>query len=400
MTIKFNNVYLKEVSAVAGLDEKEGNFGKLYDKTYDDYYLGEKTFEQAEIKMINDSVNILLNKANMKMDDIDVILGADLLNQITPNSYASVLFNRPFMGVYNACASVCEEIIMASSLLQNKNINNVICNTSCHNMTAERQYRNPVEYGCPKPKRSTFTVTGCASNILSKEKSSIKVTSASIGTTTDLGVTDVYDMGSVMAPSAARVIFEHLTDTKTKVSDYDLILTGDLGVYGNYLATHYFKMQGYDVLNEVGVYDNGNLLTRADIFFIDSNGIRNYCEVKAAFQIIDNIRNYKDNSLEKTGYYKNLDAEIIKYKKIGEKLIKQVKKLSKDGSLVNVIIFDGCYMDEIIKQELKDLDANIITLNVNIYDLEENIKKNVLRILSYFSKNVTINIDCKGKKNR
>lgn len=169
MTIKFNNVYLKEVSAVAGLDEKEGNFGKLYDKTYDDYYLGEKTFEQAEIKMINDSVNILLNKANMKMDDIDVILGADLLNQITPNSYASVLFNRPFMGVYNACASVCEEIIMASSLLQNKNINNVICNTSCHNMTAERQYRNPVEYGCPKPKRSTFTVTGCASNILSKE---------------------------------------------------------------------------------------------------------------------------------------------------------------------------------------------------------------------------------------
>lgn len=246
MTIKFNNVYLKEVSAVAGLDEKEGNFGKLYDKTYDDYYLGEKTFEQAEIKMINDSVNILLNKANMKMDDIDVILGADLLNQITPNSYASVLFNRPFMGVYNACASVCEEIIMASSLLQNKNINNVICNTSCHNMTAERQYRNPVEYGCPKPKRSTFTVTGCASNILSTEKSSIKVTSASIGTTTDLGVTDVYDMGSVMAPSAARVIFEHLTDTKTKVSDYDLILTGDLGVYGKEILSLYM-IEAYDI---------------------------------------------------------------------------------------------------------------------------------------------------------
>ena len=155
-----------------------------------------------------------------------------------------------------------------------------------------------------------------------------------------------------------------------------------MGVYGNYLATHYFKMQGYDVLNEVGVYDNGNLLTRADLSFIDSNGIRNYCEVKAAYQIIDNIRNYKDNSLEKTGYYKNLDAEIIKYKKIGEKLIKQVKKLSKDGSLVNVIIFDGCYMDEIIKQELKNLDANLITLNVNIYDLEENIKKKAKRVLA------------------
>ena len=173
-----------------------------------------------------------------------------------------------------------------------------------------------------------------------------------------------------------------------------------LGVYGNYLATHYFKMQGYDVENEVGVYDNGNLLTRADISFIDSNGRRNYCEVKAAFQIIDNIRNYKDNSLDRTGYYKDLDAEIIKYKKIGEKLIRQVEKLSKDGSLVNVIVYDGCYMDEIIKQKLKELGANIITLDVNIYDLEENIKKNVLRISDYFNNNVTANIDYKGKKKR
>lgn len=173
-----------------------------------------------------------------------------------------------------------------------------------------------------------------------------------------------------------------------------------LGVYGNYHATNYFKKQGYDVENEVGVYDNGNLLTRADISFIDSNGRRNYCEVKAAFQIIDNIRNYKDNSLDRTGYYKDLDAEIIKYKKIGEKLIRQVEKLSKDGSLVNVIVYDGCYMDEIIKQKLKELGANIITLDVNIYDLEENIKKNVLRISDYFYNNVTANIDYKGKKKR
>ena len=173
-----------------------------------------------------------------------------------------------------------------------------------------------------------------------------------------------------------------------------------LGVYGNYHATNYFKKQGYDVENEVGVYDNGNLLTRADISFIDSNGRRNYCEVKAAFQIIDNIRNYKDNSLDRTGYYKDLDAEIIKYKKIGEKLIRQVEKLSKDGSLVNVILYDGCYMDEIIKQKLKELGANIITLDVNIYDLEENIKKNVLIISDYFYNNVTANIDYKGKKKR
>ena len=246
MTINFDNVYLKEVSAVAGKDEREGNFGDLYDKTYDDYYIEEKTFEQAEMKMLDDSVQIILKKSNLSLDNIDVIIGADLLNQVTVNSYTSVKFNRPFLGVYNACASVCEEFIIGASLLQNKNINNVLLNLTSHNMTAERQYRNPVEYGCPKPKRSTFTVTGAASAIISKDKSKIKVSSATIGTTTDKGVDDIYDMGSVMTPSAARTIYEHLKNTNTKVDDYDLILTGDLGAYGKELLNIYIN-ETYDI---------------------------------------------------------------------------------------------------------------------------------------------------------
>ena len=251
MTIKFNNVYLKEVSTVAGKDEKEGNFGKLYDKVYDNYYADCKTFEQAEIKMIEDSVDIAIKKSNTKIEDIDVVIGSDLLNQITPHAYSSVKFKRPFLGVYNACASMCEEIIIASSLLQNKTVNNVLCNVSSHNMTAERQYRNPVEYGCPKPKRSTFTVTGSASCILTKEKNNIKVSSVTIGTTTDLGVTDVYDMGSVMAPSAAQTLYEHLKNTSTKVDDYDLILTGDLGVYGKEILNIYMLEEyGIDLKNK------------------------------------------------------------------------------------------------------------------------------------------------------
>lgn len=246
MTIKFDNVYLKDVSTVAGVDEKEGKFGKLYDKTYDDYYAGEKTFEQAEIKMIKDSVNVVTSKAGITLDNVDVIIGADLLNQVVANAYSSVYFNRPFLGVYNACASMCEEIVVGGSLLQSENIKNVLCNVSSHNMTAERQFRNPVEYGCPKPKRSTYTVTGSASAILTKEKTDIKVSSVSIGTTTDLGVTDVYDMGSVMSPSAARTIYEHLSDTNSKVDDFDLILTGDLGVYGKEILKEYMK-QTYDI---------------------------------------------------------------------------------------------------------------------------------------------------------
>ncbi len=241
MTLKFDNVYVKEVSTVAGKDEKEGSFGDLYDKTYDSYYADEKTFEQAEMKMINDSINILLDKSKVKLSNIDVLIGADLLNQVTSHAYSSVELNRPFLGLYSACASMCEEILVGASLLQSKEVNRVLCNVSSHNMTAERQFRNPVEYGAPKPKRSTYTVTGSGSILLTKEKSNIKITSASIGTTTDLGIDDCYDMGSVMAPSAARTIYEHLNDTKTLVDDYDLILTGDLGVYGKEILIKYMK---------------------------------------------------------------------------------------------------------------------------------------------------------------
>ncbi len=241
MTIRFDNVYLYEVATVAGKDEKEGSFGSLYDKTYDDYYINEKTFEQAEMKMIEDSVNILLKKANTEISDIDTIIGADLLNQVTANSYSSLLFNRPYLGVYSACASLCEEFIVASCLLQNKDVKNVLLNVSSHNMTAERQFRNPIEYGCPKPKRSTYTVTGAASALVTRKKTNIKVNSVTIGTTSDLGVTDVYDMGSVMAPSAARTIYEHLKNTNTTPDDYDLILTGDLGVYGKEILNVYIE---------------------------------------------------------------------------------------------------------------------------------------------------------------
>ncbi len=259
MTIKYNNVYLKDVSTIGCKNEKIGNFGKLYDKTYDDYYAGEKTFEQAEKKIIEESVNIALTKAKIQLNDIDALIGADLLNQITPSAYASKDLKIPFLGVYNACASMCEEFIIGGSLLQNKEISNVLLNVSSHNMTAERQYRNPVEYGCPKPKRSTFTVTGSASAIITNEKTNIKVSSVSIGTSTDLGVTDVYDMGSVMAPAAARTIYEHLNDTNSKPEDYDLIMTGDLGVYGKKIIKEYMK-EVYDIDLNGKLEDAGSII--------------------------------------------------------------------------------------------------------------------------------------------
>ena len=210
MTITFDNVYVKDSSTVVGKIESEGPLSKYFDKSYSDFYMGEKSFEQGEIRMILDSVDILLKKVNMKRGDIDLFISGDLMNQITPSSYAAEKLGINYLGVYGACSTSALEIIIASSMLQNKEISNCICNVSSNNSGAEKQYRNPVEYGTPKPDTSTFTATGSASILLTNEKAKIKIESVTIGKAIDYGIKDVYNMGAVMAPSASYTINAHL----------------------------------------------------------------------------------------------------------------------------------------------------------------------------------------------
>ena len=248
MNIKFNNVYIEDVSTVAGPFVINGPL--KFDDIFIDFYDGEDTFEKCEIKQLDKSINVLLNKTKKQDKDISFAIGADLMNQITISNYVFEKYNIPFLGVYNACASFAEEVLIASSIIDKSKNKNAIITTSSHNMTAERQYRNPVEYGSFKPKTTTFTVTGAASMLLTSNKTNIKVESATIGKVIDMGIDDVYDMGSVMTPSAAYTLNKHLKETKTKVSDYDLILTGDLGKYGKDLFKEYVKEEYNIILSD------------------------------------------------------------------------------------------------------------------------------------------------------
>ena len=243
MTIKFDNVYVKETSTVAGKFESEGPLSKTFDKTYDDFYMGEDTFEKGEIKMILDSVDILLNKANMVKDDIDLFISGDLMNQITSSSYAAEKLGINYLGVYGACSTSVLSMIVGGSMIDSKKIKSCICTVSSNNSSAEKQYRNPTEYGTPKPDTSTFTATGAASILLSLEKSKIKVDSVTIGKVVDYGVNDVYHMGAAMAPSASYTIAKHLSDTGRTIDYYDLILTGDLGIYGKEILKDLLKKE-------------------------------------------------------------------------------------------------------------------------------------------------------------
>lgn len=264
MTFNYKNVYVLDSSTVAGPYEAKGPLESSFDKKFDNLYNGEKTWEMAEKKALEEAIKIVLKKANKKKEEIDLVISGDLLNQITPSCYATEKYNLPFLGIYSACATSIEGIIIGSSLIDSKKVNNVIAATSSHNMSSEKQFRNPTEYGAPKPRTATFTATGGASILLTKDKTSIKVESSTIGKIQDYNQTDPLNMGAVMAPAAADTIYRHLKDTNRTPDYYDLILTGDLGLYGKEILIEFMQTEyGIDIsknYNDCGVmlYDLEN----------------------------------------------------------------------------------------------------------------------------------------------
>lgn len=260
MTYKYNNVYIKDSYTIAGMYESDGPLRKYFDKRYDeDLYYGEKSFEKAESKLLKDNITNILKRNKLNDKNIDLIISGDLQNQISASNYAIREFSIPYLGVFSACATSAEAIIIASSFIDGKKINNAIVSTVSHNTSAEKQFRNPVEYGAPKHKTATFTSTGSASLLLTNEITNIKIESSTIGRVMDLGQTDVNHMGAVMAPAAADTIYRHLCDLKRDVNYYDLILTGDLGVYGKSILVKYMKKK-YNISLGKNYNDCGTML--------------------------------------------------------------------------------------------------------------------------------------------
>lgn len=248
MTSKFNNVYVADRYTIAGLYEKDGPISDYFDLIYDkDFYYGCDTFERAEEKMLSNCILKLINRAKLIDSDIDYVISGDLENQIAASDYAMRDFNIPFLGIFSACATFGEGLLIGANMIEGKRANKIIVSTSSHNMVAERQFRNPTEYGAPKKKTTTWTSTGAVSLLLSNKKSKIKICSATPGIVQDKGITDVNNMGGVMAIAAADTIKKHFDDLKIKPDYYDLILTGDLGVYGKEILIEYLKDLGVDI---------------------------------------------------------------------------------------------------------------------------------------------------------
>ena len=222
-----------------------------------------QSLETAEMAFMQESIDIVLEKVNKKKEDVELFVAGDLQNQITSSCYSAKYLDSPFLGIYSACATNVEGLIIASNMIESNSVKNSLVSVSSHNMVAEKQFRNPTEYGAPKPNTATFTATGGASAYLSNEKSSIRVESSTIGKVMDLGQTDPNHMGAVMAPAAAYTINKHLRDMKRDVSDYDLIVTGDLGDCGKKILREYMQTEyGIDLGNNYN--DCGTMLYDID----------------------------------------------------------------------------------------------------------------------------------------
>lgn len=230
--------------SIVGPKEGKGNFGDYFDYIMKNDLFGEKTFEKAERKMVENAITGAIEKSKVPAKDINILVAGDLLNQIISSSYAARAFNFPYLGVYGACSTMAESIAVGSLLVDGGYFENVVCCTASHFSTAERQYRFPLELGNQRPPASQWTVTGAGSCVLSLQGEGPRVTMATFGKVIDWGVIDVNNMGAAMAPSAMDTMLAHFENTKTSPDDYDLIVTGDLGKLGSEILIDLMENQG------------------------------------------------------------------------------------------------------------------------------------------------------------
>ena len=242
-----NSPKLIATATVCGPKESRGNLGAFVDKKISDDYNDEKTFELAERKMLSYVVKKAIEKGGLKSQDINAYIGGDLLNQIISSSFCAREFNFPFLGVYSACSTMVESMIVASCMVDAGYMKNVVCATGSHFSTAERQYRYPLEQGTTRPAQSQWTVTGAGANLISLNGSGVCLKSAMFGKVVDYGVSDTNNMGAAMAPAAADTLLNFFEESEKSPSDYDLILTGDLGALGSRLLKMLMNKTNYSI---------------------------------------------------------------------------------------------------------------------------------------------------------
>ena len=231
-------------ASVAGKKESEGPLAHTFDITSQDTYFGQKTWEQAEKHMQQLALEKLAEKAGMKTQDFDLVLSGDLLNLCIGSSFSLRNMNIPHLGLYGACSTMAESLLVASMVVGGGFADKVVAQTSSHFASSERQYRFPLGYGGQRTPTAQWTVTGSGAALVCSSGTGPRIECCTIGTVTDLGIKDANNMGAAMAPAAFSTIKAHMEDLKRTPDDFDLIVTGDLGQLGKEMLLELGRRHG------------------------------------------------------------------------------------------------------------------------------------------------------------
>ena len=232
-----------------------GPLAKYFDQTLEDEFWGEKSWEKAESKIIKEATQMVISKSGISSQNIDCVFAGDLLNQCISSTFGLREINIPFLGVFGACSTFVESLCLGAISIEGF-ANYVLCATSSHFCSAEKQFRFPLELGNQRPPTSQWTVTGSGASILSKTGNGPYITNITLGKIVDMGIKDANNMGAAMAPAFIDTLITHFEDTGRSPNYYDEIISGDLGYIGKDIAIDIAKSKGYNIksnYNDCGV---------------------------------------------------------------------------------------------------------------------------------------------------
>lgn len=258
-----NNPVIISTGTVGGPFEANGKIPDAFDILHDDMWLEQDSFEKAQQMLMEEACQYAIKNSPIEKEQVSFFISGDLINQITPSSFAAKTLGSPYFGLFSACATSMESLALAAFIINANGADYILSGTSSHNAAAEKQFRYPTEYGGQKPPTAQWTVTGAGCALVAKSGQGPRITSATIGKIIDMGMTDPFNMGGAMAPAAVDTILTHLRERNVDVSYYDLIITGDLAHIGREVALDLLHKNDINIPDEKFV-DCGLTVYRED----------------------------------------------------------------------------------------------------------------------------------------
>lgn len=250
-------VSVRAHASIAGKKEGQGPLASSFDVVIEDDLLGQKSWEFAESEMLRRAVELAAQRAELPTEAIGALLAGDLNAQIISAGFAARALGIPFLGLYGACSTMAEALLVGAEMVSNGNLQNAVCAASSHFCTAERQFRFPLELGTQRPPSAQWTATAAGALLIEGgDRGDVRVTCGTLGRVIDLKVKDANHMGAAMAPAVCDTIVGHFEDTGRDFAYYDRIATGDLGRIGREILMELLQKRGVDV-NENRLMDCG-----------------------------------------------------------------------------------------------------------------------------------------------